>query len=214
MLMRDIPFFTTENGVASLTLREIVYKKTAYIKIQSSLNPMLLLHDCVCFCKAVGAELIYASGSTMLEKYPFYTSIVKMAANRKNIPTVGIVPTPVTHDTAEAWRTIYNDRMKDVPNAATITLSEREKMIELGNAFFVYDHDTLLGIGKVEGNSIESLAAVARGSGKIVLSSLSSLINHAEVIVEVATANEPAIRLYDSLGFSVKQEISRWYRVK
>ena len=32
--MRDFPIFSTETGVSSLTLKEIPYKKQAYIRIQ------------------------------------------------------------------------------------------------------------------------------------------------------------------------------------
>ena len=37
--MRNIPVFTTEFGVASLILKEIPYKGTAYVRLQSSLYP-------------------------------------------------------------------------------------------------------------------------------------------------------------------------------
>ena len=39
--MRDFPLFTTENGIGSITLKEVPYKGIAYIKIQSSLTPEL-----------------------------------------------------------------------------------------------------------------------------------------------------------------------------
>ena len=37
--MKDFPMFTTEYGVASLLMKEIPYKETAYIIIQSSQEP-------------------------------------------------------------------------------------------------------------------------------------------------------------------------------
>ena len=49
--MRDFPVFTTENGVSSITLKEVPYKGVAYIKIQSSLQPESFLQECVDFCK-------------------------------------------------------------------------------------------------------------------------------------------------------------------
>ena len=58
--MRNIPVFTTEFGVASLILKEIPYTQTAYIKILSSLAPVELLEECRSFCRAAGAEKIYA----------------------------------------------------------------------------------------------------------------------------------------------------------
>ena len=69
--MLDIPMFTTENGAASLILKEIPYSEAAYIKIHSSQAPEALLEECVSFCRMAGAENIYASGHVILEKYPF-----------------------------------------------------------------------------------------------------------------------------------------------
>ena len=58
MEMKDLPMFTTQNGVASLTLREIPYQQTAYIKLQATQQPKELLEECVGFCRAVGAEKV------------------------------------------------------------------------------------------------------------------------------------------------------------
>ena len=54
--------FTTENGVASIVLREIPYKGIAYITLQDTLQPEKLLRECVEFCKAAGADRIYGKG--------------------------------------------------------------------------------------------------------------------------------------------------------
>ena len=45
--MKDIPVFTTENGVASLTLREIPYSRKAYFRIQSASDAAMLIKECV-----------------------------------------------------------------------------------------------------------------------------------------------------------------------
>ena len=61
--MKDFPVFTTENGAASLVLKEIPYKKEAYITLRASQAPQALLEECVSFCRACGAEKIYATRS-------------------------------------------------------------------------------------------------------------------------------------------------------
>ena len=61
--MENIPVFTTENGVASLVLREIPYRETAYIQFASSQSPELFLEECVSFCQSVGAKTVLASAS-------------------------------------------------------------------------------------------------------------------------------------------------------
>jgi hypothetical protein len=53
--MRDFPFFTSDIGVASLVLREIPYKKEAYISVRDVQPGMLpdLLAECISFCKTL-----------------------------------------------------------------------------------------------------------------------------------------------------------------
>ena len=45
--MKDFPMFTTENGVASLVLREIPTRGDAYITVLSSEEPEKLLEECM-----------------------------------------------------------------------------------------------------------------------------------------------------------------------
>ena len=70
--MRDFSFFTTEYGVASLILKEIPYRKQAYIRIldvqEDSFDEYLA--ECVSFCRMCGAEQIFAEGHEQLSKYP------------------------------------------------------------------------------------------------------------------------------------------------
>ena len=48
--MRNIPVFTTENGVGSLVLQEIPYTGNAYVRIHDSVMPEAFLRECVDFC--------------------------------------------------------------------------------------------------------------------------------------------------------------------
>ena len=61
--MKNIPVFTSSYGIATLILREIPWNRTAYVLIRSVWNDQkaALLEDCKGFCRAVGAEEIYAS---------------------------------------------------------------------------------------------------------------------------------------------------------
>ena len=209
--MRDIPFFQTENGVASLILKEVAYKKIAYIRIQSAMKLDSLLSDCIGFCKAVGAEHIYAAGHDELRQYPLFTSIIEMSCNKGNIPRLDLKLVPTDTDNYEQWRRIYNNAMHDIANAATITLQDVEK--HMPGSYFVYNLDELIGIGKITDNRIDAIASVMKGAGRMTLSALASLIREENVLVEVASNNVPAMRLYESMGFRIIREISRWYQV-
>ena len=51
--MKDIPMFTTEYGIASLTLGQVPYTATAYIRLQATEQPAELLQECK---KTVGVK--------------------------------------------------------------------------------------------------------------------------------------------------------------
>ena len=53
--MKDMPVFTTENGAASLILREIPYQQTAYVVLRDTLDPLALAGECADFCRVCGA---------------------------------------------------------------------------------------------------------------------------------------------------------------
>lgn len=209
--MQDIPVFTTEHGAAGLVLREIPYKGVAYITLHDTLSPEELLQECVNFCKMAGAEHIYATGHPMLEQYPLHTALWKMSSPRAGLGQTDAVLRPVTADTAENWRKLYNQRMADVPNGATMTRSDLQKHLQAGTAWFVYLDEQLLGIGIAADGKIDAVIALQKGAGEVTLLALCSTLTTKYVELEVASANVPAIRLYDRLGFQKVAEISRWY---
>ena len=213
-VMRDIPIFATKNGVASLVLKEILYKGIAYITIQDTLQPDKLLRECVDFCKMAGAEQIYATGHAYLEKFPLYTSVLRMKRPREGMPDTDAALFPVTEKTVEDFRNIYNEKMFTVPNAATMTKQDAKKMLTEGTGYFVQKGETLLGIGLVAGDEIRAVAACIPGAGADVMQALCSAIFEETVTLEVACNNLSACKLYETLGFVPVAELSRWYVVE
>lgn len=211
--MRDFPIFTTENGVGSITLKEVSYKGIAYIKIQSSLQPELFLQEGVDFCKMAGAVKIYASGHEMLATYPLHTALWQMSALRDSLPETDAALFPVTENTAERWREIYNKKMFPIPNASTMTRNDMNTLILQGGGYFVHRGDELLGIGIARGDRVESVISVKPGSGREVMLALCGSLLSERVVLEVASTNVKAIRLYENLGFTAVCELSRWYDV-
>ncbi len=209
--MRDIPMFATENGIAGLVLREIPAKKTAYIHIKSSLAPEKLLSDCVDFCRAAGAEAVYAAGSTVLSKYPHYTTVCTMRGSRAHIEDDALCLFPVTEKTWQSFCRIYNEKMASVPTAATLRLQDREEY-ERG-AYFVHSEGSLKGIGIVSDNRILAVAACEKGAGRQVLGALCKALPGDTVELEVAENNAPAMALYARCGFIKTGEVARWYKI-
>lgn len=211
--MKDIPLFTTEYGVASLTLREIPYRGRAYIKLQSASEPEKLLAECIEFCRACGAERIHAAGNDCLDQYPFITPMWLMTCDRDAIGQTDACVFPMTQQTMDRWLELYNQRMADVPNAAYLDSKDGREFLDNGDCYFVHRQGKLLGIGKAANDYIDIVIAAKPGTGQTVVQALSSALTEKTVRVVVAGENVRAVRLYERMGFIKTQEVSRWYRV-
>lgn len=211
--MRDIPVFTTEYGIASLALREIPYRQEAYIHMLSTEQPEKLLEECVGFCRACGAEKIYAKGHQCLEEYPLHTSVIKMCGCAQVDDDKVAHLWPVTTETVSQWRRFMNDRLKDVDNAATLEGSDEKRILEQGGAYFVHQNRELLGGGWLTDGKLLLIAAAVPGAGERAAHTLLSLVPDQAIELEVASTNLRAIRLYEKLGFLRTEELARWYKI-
>ena len=212
--MRDIPVFTTEYGVASLILSQIPYRAEGYVHIQSSLEPKLLLEECVQFLTACGAERIYATGKDVPPELPVYTKLVQMQISRDTLPETEAALWPVLPENAAQWAEIYNQKTAGIPMGAWLTDAERKELPASGEGYFVHKAGKLLGIGRVGGDTIHFVASVSPGAGKEVVAALASAAADPILRLTVASTNQKALRLYESMGFIKTCEISTWYCVK
>lgn len=211
--MRDLPFFTTNNGVASLTLSEIAYTHRAYIRLQQASDAEALLTESVQFCRAAGAESIYATGHKVCEQYPFHTAIIKTCAPISAIGDTDAALFPVTEETADKWRDIYNSKVIHVPNGAWMSHAGIKQLLRDGDGYFIHRDDLLLGIGKASADTVSWVASVAPGAGEDVVKALCHALSADTVCMEVATTNTKAMQLYERFGFVPVEELSRWYTV-
>lgn len=211
--MKDFPLFTTQNGAASLILKEIPYHKEAYIRIQDSASPSLLLEECISFCRICGAEKIYAAGASVLEDCPLHTIVYEMNGiipiQEDEIPNMF----PVTEQTVGKWRDIYNRKMKNVDNASTLESKEESRILSSGGAYFIHNQGKLLGIGWLEGTHLAAIASLQPNAGEQICKAMQSIIPQQQITLEVASTNSKAIQLYERLGLLKTAELSRWYRV-
>ena len=212
--MKNIPLFTTRFGVASLTLEKIPYTGQAYVVLHNAADPVGLLRECTDFCRAAGAEKIYASGDAALTQYPLYTTVIAMSRQLTGLPVTDAVLLPVRREDLPTWRGIYNEKMGTVPTAAYLTIRDSEKLLETGNCYFALKDGKILGIGVAGEGSIKAIASAVPGGGRDTLLALCTALRSVTVGLEVAANNGPALRLYESLGFTQTGEISRWYQIK
>lgn len=210
--MRDFPIFTTEYGVSSLVLREIPYRNEAYIRILDVQPGFCAEHlaECVSFCRMAGAEKIYAAGAGV-EEYPEYTSVVEMQitawVDKEKLKSLF----PVTEQTVARWRELHNKAMSGVDNGGTLEARDEKRILDSGGAYFVHEEGQLLGIGWVEGSKLLAVAAVRPGAGEQVMHTLMSLVEGSDLILEAATTNARALRLYEKLGFVKTRLLTTWY---
>ncbi len=212
--MRDFPIFTTDTGVSSLILKEIPYKKEAYIRIGDVQQDGFAEHlaECVSFCRMAGAEQVLATGHERLAEYPLEAALLEMRGTAWVEPEKMKNLFPVTEVTVDSWRKLHNERLRDVACSATLTAREEGKILENPGAYFVHDNGELLGIGWLRDTELRTVASTKSGAGETVMHTLMSLVEGATMTLEVASTNSRAIRLYEKLGFVATGERERWYR--
>ena len=213
--MKDFPVFTTDWGVSSLILREIPYREEAYIHIQDVQPEGFEEHlkECAAFCRMAGADRVYATGTQLLQAYPEYMSVYEMRGMAWVDPEKMVNLFPVTEQTVGRWRSLMNERLRSVDNAATLTAFDEKKILQSGGAYYIHRSGELLGLGWMEDTKLLLVAAVKPGAGETVMHSLMSLVEGADMTIEVASTNDRAIRLYEKLGFMKMREVVKWYKI-
>ena len=210
--MKDFPVFTTEYGVASLTLQQIPYRGEAYIHVQDSAPgaEKQLVSECARFCRLAGARRVFV---TPAGENPD-VRILEM----RGVP--GLDPEqiqnifPVTESTVSRWRELANEKLRDVDLAAMLTKKDEEKILLSGGAYFIHRQGKLMGIGWLEGETLRLLAAAEPGAGFQVAQTLLSVQPGQSIRLEVASTNGRAIHLYEKLGFLPVAELESWREVR
>lgn len=210
--MRDFPIFTTDYGVSNLVLREIPYRKEAYIRILDVQPGMLREHlgECVAFCRMAGAEKIYGAGPGM-EDFPVFASLVEMRGPVEPESDNPACLFPVTEETVSRWRSIYNGAMASVDTARTLETRDEKDLVQMPGAYFVHENGKLLGIGWLRENRLLAVASVCPGAGERILRTLAAALDGEDLVLDVASTNIRAIRLYERLGLIRTGELVRWH---
>ena len=211
--MRDLPLFTTDNGVADLFLKEIPYSGAAYIRIHCASDPQALLDECLSFCRAVDANAVYAADHPVLSQYPVYTTILEMRCPVESLQDTDAALFPVQRETISIWRQMYNGKMAGVDGSSYMTIMDSEKLLKRGNGYFIHRGDSLLGIGIASGDRIEAVVSNVPGCGKDVVLALTHALSGDCVTLEVADTNIKAIKLYQRLGFLPVRELTVWHKI-
>jgi hypothetical protein len=211
--MRNISFFDTPFGIASLVLKEIPYSACAYITVQSALDLDKLLEECVSFCRIVGAEKIYATGSADLSRYPLWMQVLQMQASTTDLGATSAKMEQVSDTTITDWIEIYNRKMAGIDNASYMTQRDGKEMLSRGDGYFVCREGERLGILMAADGKLHALASVTTGGGVECMRALAKNYPKTPITLEVASTNHKAIHLYKSLDFAEIGVVSSWYKI-
>lgn len=203
--MRDIPLFTATNGMATLILHEIPFRKEAFVWIRTVfLSLDGLMEECRGFCRAAGAERVYFSGELDFGSRPVHARLIRRSVKKAALPETGALALPAKDPAL--WLEHYRRSFRPVP-AARSTPSEEGR-------FDVYYKGTLIGIGQVQGGMLMTVAALEKGRGKDCVCALAAHSEGPVLQLVCAEENLPAMKLYDKLGFSREDVKEVWYSAK
>lgn len=219
--MNNIPVYLSQGGTATLILREIPHKQTAYIILRSFLPQMLplMIQDCVSFCKNCGAErcLLSTADPKVSLTLPKAYEIFYMRAQKDLLPPC-ITPVclaPMAPENESIYQRIYNRCFRDVSHALTYEQEQLERIYREGQQAFVAltPDGCPCGMGELHGNELAAVGLLPefRGQGKALTLSLLAQCPGPELTLTVVSDNERAIGLYEALGFTITGTESVWY---
>lgn len=220
MLVNDIPVFMAQNGAASLILREIPHRSIAYVQLRRIQALAPLVAECAEFCRGCGAETVLVSqGPEPLPGLVHDHDMLRLRVQKDALPplTDPVPLLPMTEENDAIYQRVYNRCFAGVSNAATYDRAQIRRIYQKNQqAFLALDGDIPCGMGELHGNELAAVGLLpefrGKGLSRALTLSLLALCPGPTVELTAASDNEPALGLYDSLGFTVFQRLSAWYR--
>ncbi len=219
--MQNIPVFFAQNGTATLILREIPHRQTAYIVLRTVLPGCLtpLIAECAALCRSCGAQTCLVSPGDLDESppLPHAYDILRLHVQKERLP-LPCPPIPLTPTNAENsadYQRIYNQCFRSVSHAMTYDRGQLQRITRCGHQAFLAleENGNPWGIGELHGNELAAVGLLPshRGCGARLTLTLLSLCPGPELTLTVVSDNQPALRLYDRLGFTVFGTESSWF---
>lgn len=217
--MKNIPMFTSSYGVATLILREIGWSGCAYVLVRSVWNDQTaeLLEECRGFCRAVGAERIYAAWETHALPAQHAYDMIAMTCPKAALPEPRkpVELEQVTPETAADYLKIYNQCFHQVPGAASYDKKSLEPLYGEYLAWLARADGQYAAVAEISKEGLEGIAVLPeyRGLGYDLAAAVLRMVPNTSVKLKVASTNVRARRLYERLGFTEAGIVTRWYRL-
>lgn len=167
--MKDIPVFSCPDGIATLILREVPFRGEGYILVRGVFGTLEgLLAECAGFCRAAGAERLFAAGEADFSGYPAAIRILGRSA-----PRASLLPhrrrCALFPSRKKRQRTGRGNTMRAsgaVPAAESCSPAEERALAAGGEALWIWDGAERIGLGRVRGSELLAVAALQPGAGE------------------------------------------------
>ena len=113
----------------------------------------------------------------------------------------------------ETFRTVYNRLCAQIPNAATCTPQEVERIQREERAALAVVEGQIAGLAQWTDGRLEAIGVEPEFHGlgyRLALTVLHRMTTET-VELQVSSANQRALALYQRLGFTKTETLSRWY---
>ena len=215
--MKDIPVFTGSHGVATLVLKEIPWSGCGYVLVRSVWDDAAaFLEECRGFCRACGAEQVYASWELEALPADHAYDMIQMEIRKADLPPLAPVEVEdLTEENSEAFIEIYNKCFQTVPGAASYSRKAAERLFGEETGYLVRADGAYAAVAEISKKGLEAVAVLPehKGLGSRLTRTVLEKVPSTVIKLKVASTNARAIRLYERLGFTHSGVLSHWWKL-
>ena len=217
--MKNIPMFTGQHGMATLVFRELSYSGCAYVLVRAVWNgeTAAFLEECRSFCRAVGAEKIYASWEENALPANHAYDVLGLCREKSglSLPRREVELEELRPANGADYLQIYNTCFRPVSGAASYDKQDLQRLYGQDCAFLAKIDGEYAAVAEISKEGLESIAVMPQYSGLGYDLSLTVLpmVPSLTLRLKVASTNRRALELYQRLGFEQENIRSRWYEL-
>lgn len=214
--MKDIPVFTGTHGIATLVISPIPWSGSAYVLVRSIwTDESAFLQECLGFCRACGAERVYASYECAPLPAEHAYDMLALQRSKADLPAGKIPTEPLTKENAHEFLAVYDSCFRQIPNAAPYGQRDVERLLQEETAVLVRRDGNCAAIAQVSRQGLEAIAVLPqyRGLGYDLVLTALHMVPSMTLQLKTASVNERALALYKRLGFEQTAVLSRWWKL-
>lgn len=215
--MKDIPIFTGAHGIATLVLKEIPWSGCGYVLVRSVwTDAAAFLEECLGFCRACGAQQVYASWEMAELPAPHAYDMVALQMKKSELPQgTPLDLQALTKENSEAFLQTYHACFQQVPNAASYGKKDVARLLGEETAYLVFRDGICAAIAELSREGLEAVGVLPqfRGMGYDLTRTVLEMVPSVTLKLKTASTNTRALQLYERLGFRRTGILSRWWKL-